>query len=120
MGPKTRNSNRQAFVDTPYKIYAGNLGWGLTSQGLRDAFSEQSGVLSAKVVYDRDSGKSRGFGFISFSSAEDAQSALDVMNGVEVEGRSLRLSFAAQKNIIVAPKSQEMQSVQGDLQPNQV
>ncbi|KAK9138023.1 hypothetical protein Sjap_008617 [Stephania japonica] len=82
MGPKTRNSNRQAFMDTPYKLYAGNLGWGLTSQGLRDAFSEQSGVLSAKVVYDKDSGKSRGFGFISFSSAEDAQSAFDVMNGV--------------------------------------
>ncbi|KAK9160232.1 hypothetical protein Syun_006573 [Stephania yunnanensis] len=120
MGAKARSSNRQAFVDTPYKLYAGNLGWGLTSQGLRDAFSEQSGLSSAKVVYDRDSGKSRGFGFVSFSSAQDAQSALDAMDGVEVEGRPLRLSFAAQKNIVVAPKSQEMQSVEGDLQPNQV
>lgn len=81
MGPRIRNSNR-GYVDSPHKIYAGNLGWGLTSQGLRDAFADQPGLLSAKVIYDRDSGKSRGFGFISFESAEAVESALDAMNGV--------------------------------------
>lgn len=81
MTPKIRSSY-QGFVDSPYKIYAGNLSWGLTSQGLREAFAEQPGFLSAKVVYDRDSGRSRGFGFITFSSAEEVESALNAMNEV--------------------------------------
>ncbi|RDX60701.1 RNA-binding protein CP33, chloroplastic [Mucuna pruriens] len=93
MGPKIRN-NYRGFVDSPHKIYAGNLGWGLTSQGLREAFAEQPGVLSAKVIYERDSGRSRGFGFVSFETAESAAAALDVMNGVEVQGRALRLNLA--------------------------
>ncbi|KAF7851944.1 hypothetical protein BT93_L1655 [Corymbia citriodora subsp. variegata] len=96
MGPRIRSSNR-SFVDSPHKIYAGNLGWGLTSQGLRDAFADQPGLLSAKVIYDRSSGKSRGFGFVSFESAEAVESALDAMNGVEVEGRPLRLNLAADR-----------------------
>ncbi|KAF8403385.1 hypothetical protein HHK36_011487 [Tetracentron sinense] len=97
MGPKIRSSYR-GFVDSPHKIYAGNLGWGVTSQGLRDTFADQPGLLSAKVIYDRDFGRSRGFGFITFASAEEAQSALDAMNGVEVEGRPLRLNLAAERD----------------------
>ena len=81
MGPKIRNSNR-VFVDSPHKIYAGNLSWRITSEGLRDAFSDQPGVLGAKVIYERDSGRSRGFGFLSFASADDAESALKAMNEV--------------------------------------
>ncbi|KAK4776976.1 hypothetical protein SAY86_005664 [Trapa natans] len=96
MGPKIRDSNR-GFVDSPHKIYAGNLGWGMTSQDLRDAFADQPGLLSAKVIYDRNSGRSRGFGFISFNSAETVESALNAMNGVEVEGRPLRLNLAAER-----------------------
>lgn len=96
MGPKIRISN-QSFIDTPHKIYAGNLGWGVTTQGLRDAFADQPGYLSAKVIYERESGRSRGFGFITFSSAEAADSALTSMNGVELEGRPLRLNMAAER-----------------------
>ena len=70
------------YVDSPHKLYAGNLGWNLTSQGLKDAFANQPGVLGAKVVYERDSGRSRGFGFVSFESAQDLQSAMSAMNGV--------------------------------------
>ncbi|KAL8527018.1 hypothetical protein ACS0TY_016035 [Phlomoides rotata] len=94
--PKIRTSN-QGFVESPHKVYAGNLSWGLTTQGLREAFAEQPGFLSARVVYDRDSGRSRGFGFITFSSAEQLESALAAMNGVEVEGRPLRLNMAEQR-----------------------
>lgn len=78
---KIRDGNR-SYVDSPHKLYAGNLGWDLTSQGLKDAFADQPGVLGAKVVYERDSGRSRGFGFVSFESAQDLQSALRAMNGV--------------------------------------
>lgn len=81
MEPKIQNSYK-GFVNSPYKIYAGNLGWGLTSQSLRDAFADQPGLLSAKVIYDRQRGRSRGFGFVSFESAEDAETALNAMNGV--------------------------------------
>ncbi|KAL9247048.1 hypothetical protein vseg_020519 [Gypsophila vaccaria] len=96
MGPKIRINN-QNFVDTPHKVYAGNLGWGVTSQGLKDAFADQPEFVSAKVIYERESGRSRGFGFVSFQSAEAAQSAITSMNGVELEGRPLRLNVAADR-----------------------
>ncbi|KAF2289605.1 hypothetical protein GH714_037423 [Hevea brasiliensis] len=96
MAPRIRSAYK-GFIDTPHKIYAGNLGWGLTSQGLRDAFANQPGLLSAKVIYERDTGRSRGFGFVSFESAENAEAALNAMNGVEVEGRPLRLNLAAER-----------------------
>ncbi|KAF9593717.1 hypothetical protein IFM89_024721 [Coptis chinensis] len=80
MGPKIRSSYR-GFVESPYKIYAGNLSWRLTSEGLRDAFDGQPGLLSARVIYERDSGRSR-----------------------EVEGRPLRLNLAGEN---ADPRSQE-------------
>ena len=80
MGPRTRASSR-GYVDSPYKVYAGNLGWSVTSESLKDAFSDQPGLLGAKVIYEHLSGRSRGFGFVSFASLEDAQSAIEKMNG---------------------------------------
>ncbi|XP_028777640.1 LOW QUALITY PROTEIN: 33 kDa ribonucleoprotein, chloroplastic [Neltuma alba] len=106
MGPKVRN-NYRGFVDSPHKIYAGNLGWGLTSQGLRDAFAGQPGFLSAKVIYERDTGRSRGFGFVSFETAEDVEAALNAMNGVEVQGRALRLNLAADRTSASPPTMDE-------------
>ncbi|KAG9134659.1 hypothetical protein Leryth_000987 [Lithospermum erythrorhizon] len=96
-------SSYQGFIDSPHKLYAGNLSWNLTSQGLREAFSSQPGLVSAKVVYERDSGRSRGFGFITFGSAEEVESALNAMNGVEVEGRPLRLNLAEQRASVSPP-----------------
>ncbi|KAI3523126.1 hypothetical protein L1887_01183 [Cichorium endivia] len=96
MGPKIRSSNRE-FIESPHKIYAGNLSWIITSEKLKDTFSDQPGFLSAKVIYEKNSGRSRGFGFITFGSPEAAESALNAMNGLEVEGRPLRLNLAAGK-----------------------
>ncbi|XP_050229305.2 33 kDa ribonucleoprotein, chloroplastic [Mercurialis annua] len=93
----TRIRTYKGFVDSPHKIYAGNLGWRVTSLALKDAFANQPGVLSAKVIYERDTGRSRGFGFVSFESAEDADAALNTMNGVELEDRPLRLNMAADR-----------------------
>uniref|UniRef100_A0A2N9IQU6 RRM domain-containing protein n=1 Tax=Fagus sylvatica TaxID=28930 RepID=A0A2N9IQU6_FAGSY len=101
MGPRVWSSNR-GFVDSPHKIYAGNLSWGLTSQSLRDAFADQRGLLSAKVIYE-NTGRSRGFGFVTFETGEDAQSALGAMNGVEVEGRPLRLNMASERAPSASP-----------------
>ncbi|PWA52465.1 nucleotide-binding alpha-beta plait domain-containing protein [Artemisia annua] len=96
MGPKIRRSNKE-FIESPHKIYAGNLSWIITSEKLKDAFADQPGLLSAKVIYEKHSGRSRGFGFVTFSSPEAAESALNAMNGMEVEGRALRLNLAAGK-----------------------
>lgn len=79
MGPRMRS---RGYIDSPHKIYAGNLGWTVTSENLRNAFSAQPGILSAKVIFERDTGRSRGFGFVSFASAEEAQAAMEAMNGV--------------------------------------
>ncbi|XP_008811289.2 RNA-binding protein CP33, chloroplastic [Phoenix dactylifera] len=92
MGPRMRT---RGYIDSPHKIYAGNLGWTVTSEDLRNAFAAQPGILGAKVIFERDTGRSRGFGFVSFASAKEAQAAMETMNGVEVEGRPLRLSPAA-------------------------
>ncbi|PSS01628.1 RNA recognition motif domain protein [Actinidia chinensis var. chinensis] len=96
MSSRIQSSN-QGFVDSPHKLYAGNLNWRLTSEDLREAFADQPDLLSAKVIYDRDSGRSRGFGFLTFSSAEGMESALSSMNAVEVEGRPLRLNIAEER-----------------------
>lgn len=111
MAPRIRRSSR-GFIDSPYKVYVGNLGWSLTSEALKEAFQDQPGLLSAKVIYERDSGRSRGFGFVSFASAEDVESALNTMNGVEVEGRPLRLNLASQRErttVATSPESPQMQ-----------
>uniref|UniRef100_A0A1D1XUE6 Ribonucleoprotein, chloroplastic n=1 Tax=Anthurium amnicola TaxID=1678845 RepID=A0A1D1XUE6_9ARAE len=94
MGPRIRES-RRGFVDSPHKLYAGNLAWTVTSDSLRGAFAGCAGLLGARVVYERDTGRSRGFGFVSFVSSGEALSALDAMDGTEVEGRPLRLNVAA-------------------------
>ncbi|XP_057951247.1 33 kDa ribonucleoprotein, chloroplastic [Malania oleifera] len=96
MGPRMRN-NSPGFIDSPHKIYAGNLSWSLTSQGLREAFAHQPGFMGARVIFERDSGRSRGFGFVCFESAEDVESALKAMSGVEIEGRPLRLNMAGER-----------------------
>ncbi|KAK3029270.1 hypothetical protein RJ639_039510 [Escallonia herrerae] len=75
-------SSYQGFKDSPHKIYAGNLSWYLTSEKLKDVFANQPGLLSAKVIYDRDSGRSRGFGFVTFASAEEVEAALNTFNGL--------------------------------------
>ena len=92
MSSRIQSSN-QGFVDSPHKLYAGNLSWRLTSEDLKEAFADQPDLLSAKVIYDRDSGRSRGFGFLTFSSAEGMESALSSMNAV------VRLTLSASKHM---------------------
>lgn len=105
--PKIRTTFH-GFVDTPHKIYAGNLNWNLTSQGLKEAFGHFPGFLSAKVIYERNSGRSRGFGFVSFASAEEVESAFDTMNGVEIQGRPLRLNLATERPSPASPPATEL------------
>ena len=60
----------------------GNLAWGVDDLALENLFSEQGKVMEARVVYDRESGRSRRFGFVTYSSAEEVNSAVEYLNGV--------------------------------------
>jgi RNA recognition motif-containing protein len=76
------------------KLYIGNLSYHTGDQELRDAFAPHGNVLSASVVMDRDSGQSRGFGFVEYSTSDEAQRATDAMNGTTLDGRSLNVNVA--------------------------
>ena len=76
------------------KLYVGNLGYGVSDRDLERLFAQYGTVRSAKVITDRDSGRSKGFGFVEMDSDGEAQAAIDAMNGSEVEGRPLTVNEA--------------------------
>lgn len=76
------------------KLYVGNLAFQTSSSELSDLFSQVGTVESATIVEDRDTGRSRGFGFIEMSSKEEGQNAIAEFNGKEVNGRSLTVNEA--------------------------
>lgn len=76
------------------KLYVGNLSYGTTQQSLQDLFAEAGTVASAAVIIDRMSGRSKGFGFVEMSTEEEAQKAIEMFNGKEVDGRKLTVNEA--------------------------
>jgi len=78
------------------KLYVGGLSWGTSNAGLEKAFSSFGEIQEAKVIMDRDTGRSRGFGFVTFVNEEDAKKALS-MDGTELDGRSLKVNIAEEK-----------------------
>jgi RNA recognition motif-containing protein len=76
------------------KLFIGGLSFATTDQGLRDLFATAGGVETATVVTDRDSGRSRGFGFVEMMKAEDAEAAAKKFNGQVVDGRTLKVEMA--------------------------
>lgn len=76
------------------KLYVGNLSFKTTGEDLQQLFSQSGTVESANVVTDRDSGFSRGFGFVEMSSAEEGQTAIQQFNGQELDGRALTVNEA--------------------------
>lgn len=76
------------------KLYVGNLAFSVDSSALEQMFAPYGNVDSASVVTDRDSGRSRGFGFIEMSSSEEAQAAIEALNGSQQGGRALTVNEA--------------------------
>ncbi len=76
------------------KVYVGNLSSGCDNAGLEALFSPFGTVESVNVVMDRETGQSKGFGFVQMSSDQEAQAAMDALNGKEVEGRGLKVAEA--------------------------
>jgi len=80
------------------KLYVGNLPFTITESELESFFSKAGTVNSTKIIFDRFSGKSRGFGFVEMSSDEEAQKAISELNGSEFEGRNLVVNEAREDN----------------------
>ena len=76
------------------KLYIGNLSFNTTTQDLEDVFAEVGTVESTNIIEDRDTGRSRGFAFVEMSSAEEAQNAIEQLDGKDVDGRQLKVSEA--------------------------
>jgi RNA recognition motif-containing protein len=79
------------------KLYVGNLSYNTTEDGLRGLFSAYGTVASSKIIFERETGNSKGFGFIEMSSDEEATAAIAGTNGQEYEGRQLRVNEAIDK-----------------------
>jgi len=76
------------------KLFVGNLSYGLDDNSLKDAFSQAGTVISASIIIDKRTGRSKGFGFVEMSSSEEAQKAIQMLNGQEVDGRAITVSEA--------------------------
>jgi len=79
------------------KLYVGNLTFSIVDSVLQEMFEPHGAVQSARVVMDRDSGRSKGFGFVEMGSDAEAQKAITAMNGKEVDGRALKVNEARPK-----------------------
>ena len=79
------------------KVFAGGLSWNTTDEGLYQAFARFGNIEEAKVITDRDTGRSRGFGFITFSEEESASNAISELDGTELDGRTIRVNTAEDK-----------------------
>ena len=76
------------------KLYVGNLAYSVRDDELQQAFGQFGTVTSAKVMMDRETGRSKGFGFVEMASAEVAQAAISALNGMSVDGRSIVVNLA--------------------------
>ncbi|HLC64115.1 MAG TPA: RNA-binding protein [Patescibacteria group bacterium] len=79
------------------KLYVGGLPYGTTDESLKDGFSAAGSVVSATVITDKFSGRSKGFGFVEYSSDEDAQKAISMFDGKDFEGRNIKVNEARPK-----------------------
>lgn len=75
-------------------IYVANLSWNTTSDSLQELFSQFGEVTSARIITDRETGRSRGFGFVDMTSEEDGQKAIDALNNTDFEGKTINVSVA--------------------------
>ena len=79
------------------KVFVGGLSWDTNDQSLAAAFEPFGAVTEAKVISDRDTGRSRGFGFVTFDAPADADKAISAMDGAALDGRNIRVNHAEDK-----------------------
>jgi len=80
------------------KLFVGSLPWSVSDQKLKETFEKHGPVVSAKVILDRDTNKSRGFGFVEMESSSDASNAIRALNESEIDGRNIVVNEAKARN----------------------
>lgn len=85
----------RAYGPTAHRLFVGNLSWNMDDNGLLSIFRNHGNVLEARVMRDRETGSSRGFGFVAMSSAEEMNSAIAALDGTMADGRPLKVSVAS-------------------------
>ena len=78
-------------------IYVGNIAWGVSEDELEALFAQYGEVNSARIITDRDSGRSKGFGFVEMATADSANAAIEALNGNDFGGRDLRVNQAKER-----------------------
>ena len=80
------------------KLFVGGLSWDTTDEGLRQAFASYGEITEAKVITQRDTGRSRGFGFVTFAQDDDAKTAISKMDGTSLDGKTIKVNEAQEKS----------------------
>jgi RNA recognition motif-containing protein len=80
------------------KLFVGGLSWDTTDDGLRQAFATHGEITEAKVITDRATGRSRGFGFVTFAQDEEAKTAMTKMDGTTLDGKTIKVNEAQEKS----------------------
>ncbi|CAM8904354.1 unnamed protein product [Rhodiola kirilowii] len=83
-----------ASADVEYRCFVGGLAWATDDQALEKAFSQFGDVLESKIINDRETGRSRGFGFVTFGSEQAMKDAIEGMNGQDLDGRNITVNEA--------------------------
>ena len=94
------------------KLFVGGLSWNTDDEGLRQAFATHGTVTDAKVITDRDTGRSRGFGFVTMGDAATAAEAVRAMDGTTLDGRNIRVNEAQERTS--APRRDNARGGGGD------
>ncbi|CAN6197722.1 unnamed protein product [Urochloa humidicola] len=97
-GSRVERSPRQQFgSSSSFRIYVGNLPWQVDDSRLVQMFSEHGKVVDARVVYDRETGRSRGFGFVTMATQDELDDAIAALDGQSLDGRALRVNVAEER-----------------------
>ncbi|KAF5758743.1 putative RNA recognition motif domain, nucleotide-binding alpha-beta plait domain superfamily [Helianthus annuus] len=83
-----------ASADVEYRCFVGGLAWATTDQSLQQAFSQYGEILESKIINDRETGRSRGFGFVTFKDEQSMRDAIEAMNGQSLDGRNITVNEA--------------------------
>jgi RNA recognition motif-containing protein len=96
-GPRGAKAPGRRRLQMGKRLYVGNLAFSTTEEALRDAFAEFGEVVEAKLMIERETGRSRGFAFVELATNEAATKAIEQMNGAVIDGRSLRVNEAEER-----------------------
>ncbi|KAL5217064.1 hypothetical protein ABZP36_017748 [Zizania latifolia] len=91
--PREQSSPRAPRGDAN-RVYVGNLSWGVDNAALANLFGGEGEVLEARIIYDRESGRSKGFGFVTYGSAQEVENAVSNLDGTDLDGRQIRVTVA--------------------------